>query len=180
MPNGLELICQYLADAIAAEKVFEDQLRSFANEGDDEEVQLAFAEHADETRLQYDRLKIRLNALGTEEVGGKSSLASLPDFAPRFAQAGGTVEEQLVQNLITAFCVENGECAMYENLASLARELDDQPTEMLAREIQAEERRAAEKIFHFLPTRSKIAFNMLTRNEIDLAVETKAAENRII
>jgi ferritin-like metal-binding protein YciE len=180
LPNNSELIHHYLQEATAAEKAFEEQLRSFATEGDDEEVQSAFAEHADETRSQYDRLKTRLTALGAEESQTKSLLTSLPDSAPKFAQAGENIEERLVQNLITAFSVENAECAMYEALATIARADGDELTEKLAREIQAEEQRAAEKIFHFLPTRSKIAFNMLTLDEIDLAVETKAAENRIV
>lgn len=180
MPNSTEVLRQYLIEALAAEKAFEEQLRSFASEGDDEEVQLVFSEHADETRLQYDRLKARLAALGETEAESTSVLSSLPDFAPQFAQAGDRVEERLIQKLITAFCVENGECALYEALATVALALGDDVTETLAREIQAEERRAADKIFRFLPTRSKIAFNMLTLDEIDLAVETKAAENRIV
>jgi len=64
---------------------------------------------------------------------------------------------------------------MYEALAHVAREAGDALTEALAREIQEQEQRAAEKIFHFLPSRSKIAFNVLTADEVDdPAVATKA------
>jgi ferritin-like metal-binding protein YciE len=94
-------------------------------------------------------------------------------LATSIAEIGHTPEEQLVQNLITAYCVETGECAMYEALAVSARTAGDSETEALAREIQAEEVRAAEKIFRFLPSRSKIAFNVLTAGELDPAVETK-------
>jgi rubrerythrin len=104
----------------------------------------------------------------------------LLDFTPKFAQAGRIPEERLVQNLLTAFTAAKSECAMYEVLANVARTDGDSATEALAREIQAEEQRAAEKFFHFLPTRSKIAFNMLTANEIDPSVETKAPDNRLI
>ncbi len=86
------------------------------------------------------------------------------------------MEGKLVQNLITALCVETGEMAMYEALASVAAAAGDGTTELLAREIQAEEQRTAEKLFHFLPTRSKIAFNVLTAGEVDPSVETKTSE----
>lgn len=175
MPSDVDSIRQYIKDAIAAEKAFEDQLRSFANDvSDDEEVQFVFADHADETRVQADRLTAHLASLGTDEEPGKTLLATLMNVAPKFAQAGHTPEERLVQNLIAAYCIESGESAMYEALAYVARDAGDFATEALAREIQEEERRAAEKIFHFLPTRSKIAFNVLTADEIDPAVETKA------
>lgn len=173
MPSSAEVIRRYLRDAIAAERAFEDQLRSFANDGDDEEVQLFFAEHADETRAHSDRLRERLVSLGADAEEGRTVLASLLDFAPKFAQAGHTVEERLVQNLIAAFCVESGEGAMYEALADVAHAAGDEVTEALARAMQEQERLAAEKIFHFLPSRSKIAFNVLTADEIDPAVETK-------
>ena len=173
MPNSTEVIREHLQNLIAAEKAFEERLREFATEGDDEEVQLTFADHADETHLHLDRLRGRLAELGSTESSEKSALSRILGLAPRLAEASATPEERLVQNLITAFCVETGECAMYEALASAARACGDRITEDLARNIQAEERRAAEKIFHFLPSRSKIAFNVLTAGEIDPAVETK-------
>jgi ferritin-like metal-binding protein YciE len=174
LTDSADLIRRYLIDVIAAEKTFEQHLRSIAAEGDDAEVQLAFIQHAEETRSQYDRLKSRLEAIGGEASEAKHDFASLLDLAPRIAQAGGPAEEHLIQNLITAFSLETGECAMYEALAHVARASGDEVTEQLAREIQAEEQRTAEKLFHFLPTRSKIAFNVLTPHEIDPAVETKA------
>ena len=43
MPEtGSEIIKRYLVDAVAAEKSFESQLRTFAGEGDDTEVQGLF------------------------------------------------------------------------------------------------------------------------------------------
>jgi hypothetical protein len=55
----------------------------------------------------------------------------------------------------------------------------DPETERLAREIQSEERQAAELIFRFIPSRSKIAFNLVTPHEIDPAIDTKAPGDRI-
>lgn len=173
MPDTTEIIRQYLEDAAAAEKDFEGRLRTFATEGDDQEVQFVFAGHADETRSQFDRLLSRLTALGGSESRAKSGSAKFFSLAPSISEIGHTPEERLVQNLITAYCVETGECAMYEALATVAKAAGDAVTETLAREIQAEEARTAEKVFQFLPSRSKIAFNVLTADEIDPAVETK-------
>ena len=62
--SATDLIKAYLEDAIAAEKTFETQLRGFAKEGNDSTVQSMFERHANETRIQYERLTERLKALG--------------------------------------------------------------------------------------------------------------------
>ena len=171
----------YLQDAAAAEKAFEIQLREFAGfDGDDDEVQSLFAVHADETRAPRERLAARLHEIGEDLAPAKASLASILDLVPHIAQAGHASEERTVQNLIIAYTVEAGECAMYESLAGVARAAGDRATEALARDIQSQERRAADKIFHLLPSRSKIAFNMLTLTEVDPSVETKIADDRLI
>jgi len=181
MPEtSTEVIKRYLDDAIAAEKSFESQLRSFAGEGDDEEVRGLFERHADETRRQHERLAARLEALGGRPSTVKSALAHIFSFAPRLAQAGHQMDERVAQNLVVAFAVENSECAMYEALISVAKYAGDNVTELLAREIQAEEKSTADKLWHLIPSRAKIAYNMLTASETDPAVETRADENRIV
>src|SRR3954452_22886183 len=84
----LEAIQRYLSDAIAAEKNFENQLRAFANETDQGPVQQIFAQHADETRRQHERLTVRLQALGGEPSAMKTFFANLFGFAPKAAQIG--------------------------------------------------------------------------------------------
>ncbi len=171
----------YLQDAVAAEKAFETQLRDFAGfDGDDNEVQSLFAVHADETRVQRERLTTRLHEIGEDISSAKASLASVLEIVARVAQAGHAREERTVQNLMIAYTIEAGECAMYESLAGVARAAGDHVTEALARDIQSQELRAAEKIFHLLPSRSKIAFNMLTLTEVDPSVETKIADDRLM
>ena len=93
---------------------------------------------------------------------------------------GHAPEERTTQNLIMAFTVENSECAMYEALAAAAEAAGDDATEALAREIQAEEKQTADKVWHFIASRSKNAFNLLTATETDPSVNTKAADNRLI
>jgi ferritin-like metal-binding protein YciE len=177
----IEAVRRYLQDAIAAETSFESQLQSFAHEGgDDFEVQALFFGHAAETHRRIERLTARLEELGGDPSGGKSFLARLFSFTPKLAQVTHLPEEQLVQNLIAAFSVVNSKLAMYEALAATAQSAGDGLTEALAREAAAEETANAEKIWRFLPSRSKIAFNLLTAGEIDPAVETKVGENRIL
>jgi ferritin-like metal-binding protein YciE len=175
-----DVVRRYLEDAIAAEKSFETQLDGFARQGDDEEVEAAFAIHAGETRRQYNRLIARLEQLGGSPSTAKSFLAHLFGLGPKSAQVGHALEERTVQNLVTAFTVENSECAMYEALAAAAEAAGDTATETLAREIQAEEKQTAEKIWRFIASRAKIAFNLLTATETDPSVNTRAADNRLI
>jgi ferritin-like metal-binding protein YciE len=59
--DAVDVIRRYLEDAIAAEKSFETQLRGFSREGDNPMVQRLFAEHADETKFQYELLTRRLH-----------------------------------------------------------------------------------------------------------------------
>ena len=174
------LIKRYIEDAIAAEKSFETRLRGFAEEGDDAEVQAAFLTHAEETRVHHERLAARLQTLGGTTSAVKSFLDQLFSFTPKSTQIGRSQEEQLVQNLIVAFAVEKSECAMYEALATAAVAAGDAVTEELARGIQAQESETADKLWRFIPSRSKIAFNLLTAGEIDPAIETKAPDDRVI
>ncbi len=175
-----EIIGRYLQDAIAAEGSFESQLWAFSREGEDAEVQGVFADHAEETQSQHRRLAARLQELGGSPSAGKDLLAHLFGISPKIAQAAHLPEERLCQNLVMAYSVEASECAMYEALASVAGAAGDWPTERLAREIQQEELRAAGKFWSFLPSRSKIAFNLLTAWETDPAVETKAPDDRLV
>jgi ferritin-like metal-binding protein YciE len=178
--SAARLLSRYLDDAIAAERSFETQLRSFAEQGDDDEVQSAFLTHAGQTRTQHERLARRLEQLGGSPSTSKALLAGLYEMGPKLSQAGHVPEERITQNLIAAFTIETGECALYEALATLAAAAGDPQTERLAREIQAEEQHAAELIFRFIPSRSKIAFNVVTPHEIDPAIDTKAPDDRIL
>lgn len=172
------LIARYLEEAIAAEKSFEAQLRGFSQEGDDEDVRVAFAAHADETRLQVERLAERVTELGAGPPAEKSTLTGAVEPGPK--PKSNLVEERTVQNVIAAYTFEMAECAMYETMAVAAHAAGDIRTEKLARDIQNEERTTAERVWRFLPSRSKIAFNMLTVQEVDPSVETRAQDNRLV
>ncbi len=157
-----EVIVRYLQDAIAAERNFETQLRSFAKAGTQREVQRLFEQHADETRRQYERLEQRLGSLGGKPSTMKSFLAHLFGQAPATAQMGQEAEEKNTQHLVIAYAVENSEVAMYEALATVAAAAGDSETERLARDIQTQERATAEKVWNALPMSARDSFYAIT------------------
>jgi ferritin-like metal-binding protein YciE len=158
----VEALARYLEDAIAAEQNFETQLRMFAKESDQAEVKQAFEMHADETRLQHERLTARLAELGGKPSGVKSFLAHLFGNAPKAAQLGHDPAEKSTQDLVMAYAVEHSEIAMYESLAVAAAAAGDTVTETLARQIQQEERRAAEIVWNLLPLSARDSFLKVT------------------
>ncbi len=160
--TSTDVIKRYLEDAIAAEKSFETQLQGFAMEGDDAAAKAAFHQHALETKQQYERLTARLQSLGGSPSGAKSLLAHIFGLTPKTAQIGHEKEERTTQNLMMAYAVENSELAMYEALATAAESAGDTQTAALARDIQAEERATAEKIWKLIPTSAVQAFQRLT------------------
>ncbi len=161
--TSADVIKRYLEDAIAAEKSFETQLEGFSKEGDDAAAQSAFSQHAVETKRQYERLTARLEALGGSPSGTKSFLAHVFGLSPKVAQLGHEKEERTTQNLMMAYAVENSEIAMYEALASVAEASGDSQTASLARQIQAEEKATAEKVWKLLPKAAVQAYQRVTQ-----------------
>src|SRR5581483_5354619 len=163
--SARESIEDYLEDAIAAEKSFETQLRGFAQEGSGDQSHELFLRHAEETRVQYERLTARLKELGGDPSGAKSFLAHLVGLSPKLAQMGHDVMDRLTQNLIMAFSVENCEIAMYESLIAVAQSAGDTVTAELARSIQAEEKATADKVWQRLAPTALSAFNKMAGAE---------------
>jgi ferritin-like metal-binding protein YciE len=145
--NPGERINTYLEDAIAAEKSFETQLQGFAEETQGSAAAPLFAQHAGETREQYEMLTDRLKTLNASPSSAKTFLAHLFNAAPKIAQIGHDESERLTQDLMMAYAVENAEVAMYESLAVVARQIGDTTTEKLARTIQQQEKQTAEKVW---------------------------------
>jgi ferritin-like metal-binding protein YciE len=145
-----DILRSYLEDIIAAEKSFETQLTGFSKEGDYTPAQDAFAEHALETRLQYERLTARLNAMGGSPSIAKGLLAQIFGVTPKLAQAGHAPSERATQNLIMAHAVECAEMAMYEVFAAVAAAAGDLDTERTALEIQRQEKETADKIWKMI------------------------------
>lgn len=142
-----EILRAYLEDIIAAEKSFETQLIAFSEEGDYAPAQSAFAGHARETRVQYERLTARLNTMGGSPSTMKGMIAQIFGVSPKIAQAGHDPSERVTQNLMMAHAVECAEMAMYEVFAAVAADAGDHETERLALEIQKQEKETAEKVW---------------------------------
>jgi ferritin-like metal-binding protein YciE len=130
-----------------------------AKEGDDPAAQAVFHQHAIETKNQYERLTARLEALGGSTSTAKSILAHIFGLSPKTAQLGHEKEERTTQNLIIAFAVENSELAMYESLISVAEAAGDTETATLARQIQAQEKATAEKVWSLIPNAAVTALH---------------------
>lgn len=167
--SSREVIQRYLEDAIAAERNFETQLKTFSKEGEQTPVQNLFAEHAIETKHQHERLAARLHALGGSPSTVKSFFAHIFNFAPKVAQLGHDPSEKNSQDLIIAFAIENSEIAMYEELAIVAGFAGDTETERLARTIQEEERAAAEKVWNLIDASCRQSFMRVTTNHANMA-----------
>jgi len=103
-PN--KVLQRYLEDVIAAEKSFESQLRAMAKEGDFEPAKALFAEHADQTQTQHERLSARLEQLGGSPSALKTAAAHVFNFTPKVAQLGHSSAEKSSQDLIIAFTVK--------------------------------------------------------------------------
>ena len=160
--TSIDVIKRYLEDAIAAERSFETQLEGFSKEGDDQIAQSLFRQHAIETKRQHERLTARLETLGGSPSGAKSLLAHIFGVSPKAASLGHEKEERTTQDLMMAFAVENSELAMYEALATVAEAAGDTITASLAREIQAEEKATAEKVWKLLPSAAEESFRRIT------------------
>lgn len=179
MPTCLEVICEYLSDSISAERSLETQFRSCSKDGEDSEVQSYFETSAERAAGHTKMLESRLAALNGTEHRSSHWLADMLAMAPRAAQMGHIAEERITQNLIKGFSLTKSASAMYRALETAARVARDGQTAELASRLAGEEETAAEKFWHFVPSRSKIAYNVLTAGEIDPAVETRAPDDRV-
>lgn len=179
MAAALEVIARYLADAISAEKNLQTQFRGCSKDGDDSDVQNYFESSATLADEHVQMLEKRLAVFNGTDHRSSNILAGILAMAPKAAQIGHIAEERITQNLIKGFSLTKSACAMYLALQAAARAADDEQTAYLANRLADEQATAAERFWHFLPSRSKIAYNVLTAGEVDPAVETRAPDDRV-
>ena len=177
--KGGGLLRRLLANAVAFEQSGEQRWREFAaTTGDDDEVRSLFEEGAASAILNGQRMGVRLAELGRLEDPDTGHFAAAFESASQVGQTARAPEEYLLHNLVLASAMKAECCALYRSVAIAAATAGDRQTEVLARDIGENEQNGLEKLRHLLPSRSKIAFNMLTVSEIDPAVETKAKDDR--
>jgi hypothetical protein len=179
VPTSLEVIVRYLRESISAERSLESQFLSCSKDGDDSDVQGYFASCAEHAALHAEMLEVRLAALNAAEHRGSDFLSDLLPATPKAAQFRHTAEERIVQNLVKGYSLSKSASAMYLALQTAAGTASDEQTADLAGRLAIEEWNAADHFWHFLPSRSKIAYNILTAGEIDPSVETRTADDRL-
>jgi ferritin-like metal-binding protein YciE len=69
-----------------------------------------------------------------------------------------------------AFSVENAECAMYEALITSAVAAGDELTANLARQIQAEEKRTADKVWALIAPAARYSFARVTEAPLQRSI----------
>jgi rubrerythrin len=168
------ILNRYMEDAIAAERGMQSQLESFASDGDDDDVKALFAEGARQAQSNADELTARI--AGENPSAIKSAAGAAVSGLQRTAEFLHIQEERTVQHLIAAYSMEMSATGMYLALESVAKAANDIRTSQLAADAGLSASQLAAKLFHLIPTRSIIAYNMLTVTEIDPSVETKYRE----
>ena len=154
-----------LSDTISFLRAIEREFRSRSGSEDDSEVAALLMTQADRATAEADYLLDYSAGEVVESTSGDWLLRLPVAVAPAHA-----IEEQTMNNLMFAFTALSVHRASFAVLLQMADAL----------KIDAESAAtAAEHSFHLLSTRSKIAFNILTPNEIDPAVETKSTDDRI-
>lgn len=169
-----DIIRRYIEDAIAAERNLASQLRDFASDGDDEDVTTLLSAAATQSDTAADALT---SMLGNEPGALKDLAAKALSSLPRAGQLGHIQEERILQNLIAGYTITSSACGMYCALQAAALRAGNGQLEQFAGESIEKNRTLAGSIFHLIPTRAKIAYNMLTVEEIDPSVDTKYGES---
>ena len=152
-----ERINRYLDDAIALESAGITALTDMRNTATDPEVIALFDHHLTETEVQKQRLEDRLHALGGSSNALKGIVNKLGVAAADLMHLGKDKGDKATRHLIEAYGQESIEVATYESLVAAATELGDTETAALAREIQAQEKAMAERLFPHIDPSARAA-----------------------
>jgi ferritin-like metal-binding protein YciE len=147
METRKDKIIRYLNDAWAVEKALVSALPDMAEEANDPNVRALFLEHSQVTHQQEEALEARIRALGGEVQNYKGWFNQFLAKAGDMLNTGHDQYDKTSQNLMQAFATENFEMAMYESLAAYADAVGDTETAQLARQIQAQEKATAERLW---------------------------------
>lgn len=150
-------LIRYIQDAHASEVGIVTVLKDFISEVDNVQVKAVFQEHLAVTESQAQRLEQRLIALGSGASDGKGILNTLMGKASDVMHALHDTKDKTTQDLIKAYATEHLEIGMYESMYSYASAIGDTQTAQLAKQIQAEEQEAADKVFPLITMTAKAA-----------------------
>ena len=140
-------INRYIEDLIALEASGVTGMKDMIEEATDPQDIALFTQHLAETETQKRRLEVRLAELGGVPNRLKDIVNKIGIAASDLLSVGKDAEDKATRNVIQAFTVENAEIGAYESLIAAASAVGDTQTAALAKEIQAEEKAAAQKLF---------------------------------
>lgn len=160
MENVSERINRYVQDTIAAERNFENALRSFAKSDHREEVKIVLTRASSHARAHRDRLTELLKQRGGSPSAAKSLLAIVLASMPLAAQSGYPPEEKNTQHLVVTYGALNAAEAMYEALAQTADEIDDANLSALARQMLQQKSGDARQVWPLLRPSARDAFRV--------------------
>lgn len=154
-----ERIIRYLDDTIALEAAAITGLKDMAEEAVDPAQKALFQQHLAETEGQKARLEARITELCGAASNNvlKNLMNKVGVAATDLLHAGKDTGDKATRNLIQAYAIENLEVATYESLHAAATEAGDTATAALAREIQAQEKAAADKVFGHIADAARAA-----------------------
>lgn len=142
MPDIREKLISYLTDAVALEENVEAMLGGLIRTTEDPAIKSRLQQHQDETRVQADRLRARLEAHG-ESASTTKSVAAKAGAAMKGvldAARGDTAGK----NLRDAYTTEHAEIAAYQLLQRVAMRAGDGESAEVARTNLAEEQAMAQ------------------------------------
>lgn len=146
-PALKDRINRYIDDAIALEASGIVGLKDMVSEATDPQDAALFQQHLAETEQQKLRLENLLHARGGSSNKLKDVMNKIGMAATDLLHAGKDAGDKATRNLIQAYSVESLEVATYESLYAAATEAGDAEVAQAAKEIQAQEKATAEKIF---------------------------------
>lgn len=146
-----QLLIAWLNDAYAMENALVPILENHAKDAKQyPAIEARDREHAQQTRLQAERIRECLERLGEKPSATKSALGSL--FGYLQAPATGMFGDELVKNFLMDYATENFEIACYEALIVASEQLGENEIAAVCRENLKEEQEMAEWIRDFLPS----------------------------
>lgn len=174
MTASNEVLSRRVNDAIDLSKILSMQLRSLSDHGDDDEVRDFLLQQSDASAGERDWL---LQFSGGE--GHRRSGVELASQLPVSPFSERNDEEKVLDGLIAAYAALTAKRAVFLGVREAAMNTGETTLAQSAMEAATSAAKASAEAWHFLPSRSKIAFNTLTAGEIDPAVETKVAARNV-
>jgi ferritin-like metal-binding protein YciE len=146
-----ELVLAWLNDALAMENALAAILQHRIKDAKDfPAVQQMDREHLSETLRHADLVKQCIARLGSKPSTAKSILGTA--FGLMQAPMTALAKDEVVKNCLVDFAAENFEVASYAALIEAANVIGDTQTADICRQIMAEDKAMADRIFNSLPS----------------------------